>query len=486
MKFILLSSALAAVATAAATDNNNNNTTNKIEWETCPEEYPPELQCGKMQLPIDHDNSTLGNFTLHMVRVPCLAGNDTSACPNSLFFNFGGPGVATIPGFLTDPANGLFGNLREKYALIAPDFRGTGQSNPVRCDGKLMNQRPANDTVEGLAAYNKALGESCLRLTGPLFYHVDAISVVRDLDQMRQALGDDKFNYYGLSYGTVYGPLYAERFPNKVGKIVIDGNIAHSQDDTSLMMTGAATVENSINRFSNWCSTDPECALHGEDAASVLDKVAEAADKKPIPAPGCSKPDGKSCRPNVTADELIFQVKGSFGDGQKGWPDLAEAIKNARDGNATALSLELQEEPVSTDSEVPIACVDGWGEDQRSAERNRDGRLVVARALYPHSRGVHDIYNWQKQCIGWPAPVKYQRRRPNITSSVPPVLIINKLHDASTSSAWAIELRKQIPSAINVFRDSDGHDAINGEEMQQVVEDYYLRKLPKDMQVFST
>ncbi|MFC7713214.1 alpha/beta fold hydrolase [Nonomuraea recticatena] len=101
--------------------------------------------------------------------------------------------------------------------------------------------------------------------TGPLFDHVSSLSVARDLDALRAALGEGKLTYYGVSYGTIIGQLYAERFPQRVRALALDGNFDHSLGTAAYLDTAAVHAESSFDEFAAWCSRTPTCALYGRD-----------------------------------------------------------------------------------------------------------------------------------------------------------------------------------------------------------------------------
>ncbi|RDA89374.1 hypothetical protein CP532_6219 [Ophiocordyceps camponoti-leonardi (nom. inval.)] len=480
--------ALVTIAKAAAADCPESKTETDIRWVPCPADYAPEFECGKLQVPIDYDNKSSGHFDLSMLRLPCV-DNGTSTCQGSLFFNFGGPGGSAMEEISRELDDVTSEKLRKAFSIIGPDMRGVGQSHSVKCDMEILNRRVSLNVtnekeVEQLAAYNKELGESCANLTGPLFYHVDTISAARDLDQIRQALGEEKLNFYGVSYGTQLGSQYAALFPDKVGRMVLDGNLAHSQTvAVDNMMTEAATFENSFNRFTEWCKNSTDCALQGEDVAVIFDGLVDKSMIEPLAAPGCER-SGK-CQKDVTTNDLLEGVQGFLSSGTEDWPKISQSIKEARDGNATLLSAPFLDD--SSASFLAITCLDGFGIGLEEAKRMAVARLLAARSLTPRSRGFNGITSAQLQCMGWPAPVKNPLQRLKVEASVPPILLVNALHDSSTSVMWAVQLREQIPSAISVFRDGDGHGSYNGGETQDVMDAFLLgEETPEDMTILQT
>ena len=126
--------------------------------------------------------------------------------------------------------------MLSKFDLIGFDPRGVNHSNAVTCytdpgdrDEYLYGTYDAAYGTQGwvdeLTEREKDYAAACAENTGPLLGHIDAASVARDMDVIRAVLGDDKINYLGYSYGTYLGTMYAELFPEKVGKMVLDGAV---------------------------------------------------------------------------------------------------------------------------------------------------------------------------------------------------------------------------------------------------------------------
>ncbi|MYU18755.1 alpha/beta fold hydrolase, partial [Streptomyces sp. SID8361] len=133
----------------------------------------------------------------------------------SLIFNFGGPGgsgVSSLPGFAD-----AYDTLRSRYDLVSFDPRGVGESAGVTCQSD--KEIDASDSIDGTpdddAEVKAAMADArefikgCEKRSGKVLAHVDTVSAARDMDLMRQVLGDDKLSYFGISYGTELGGVYA-------------------------------------------------------------------------------------------------------------------------------------------------------------------------------------------------------------------------------------------------------------------------------------
>ncbi|EFR02664.1 proteinase [Nannizzia gypsea CBS 118893] len=415
------------------------------DWGLCPSAYPASLECGQLRVPINHEKPEVDSFiTLGVTR--SRATSSTGRRLGNLIVDPGGPGVSEISKFVTHREGELVSQrLMEFYDIIAMDPRGVGASNPIQCDVDLFNQRvpiyvESQSDFDSLMYWNKALGESCANLTGPSFQYLDTISVAKDLDLLRQL-----------------GSQYAELFPGRVGRMVLDGIVDHSQRKVSNFMTGSTTTEDTFNAVARWCNTTSECALYHRDVPALFDELVDNANMKPIPAPGCHghAVDGAptACRPDVTGYEIIDNSKPLLSL-QSRWVLWSKALLEALNGNATLLStplLTFNVFPITEDyslfADRAIVCQDWLRLSGPRASKDLIARFKVARALAPHTRGISEM---------------------------------SGIH---TGVEWAIGLREQMPTAVNIFRNGFGHTSykLHG-KTQRVIDEYLIEgKMAEDL-----
>jgi pimeloyl-ACP methyl ester carboxylesterase len=483
-----------------------------ISWAECPSDILAGVDCGSVEVPLAYEpgNSTSahGNetVTLFLARLNATGiANDTNTAGNesreALFFNPGGPGVAPslLVAFGQVVANlGFSSDVRERYDIIGLDPRGVGKSSPVKCDPKIFNERIktfVNNTssYKALRKHNRRLGESCANLTGPLIDHLDATHVAKDHELVRRALGTKKFNYLGISYGSLYGQEYISLFPESVGRLALDGLIDHSQSEIATLLTEATAYEATLNKFFQWCDTNTTCALHGNDTKKAWDTVLSRADSKPIPAPGCDN----TCHSNVTGEDIRYNAQSflQFVDFSfsSNWGDLGDALVQALSGNATLLSSPLATDEISAGidgspiSYLAIGCQD-WSHRGRSFE-DIELRLQAIRPFAPRTLGATQTYYYQSGCLNWPANTTlHQVSLPDSTDDAPPVLLVQSVYDPSCSIAWANGLREQLASGISITRNGTGHTShfLLG-ETRDVIDKYLATgEMPKDGSVYQT
>lgn len=433
----------------------------RIAWHGCGPEQPANLQCGELSVPLDYDHPHGAKITLGFNRLPAA---DPAHRVGSLIINPGGPGGAGSFTIAVEAAGGHLWNpaLHERFDMIGMDPRGVGTSTPIQCDPDVYNQLvslfPSTEAqFDQLASWARAFGRSCLERTGPLLRHVDTRSVARDMEALRRALGDGKLNFLGLSYGAHLGSAYAELYPKRIRTMALDAIANHSVSVNTLFSDAAATYEDTLNRFAAWCAQTSSCPLHGRDVLALFDSVVQRADQQPIPAPECA--DG-SCRPTVTGGEirmnalfLLLAKEGVPAIGLPAWNDFAIALARADQGDASRFSFQLATSPLEF-AGLAINCAD-YPPEVVTYE-DFVAKTLLGRVVAPHTQGASEAWLGILACMRWPVPVTYLPHSIMVRGA-PPILLVGSTHDPETNYVWAHELRNQMPSAVLLTRDGDGH-----------------------------
>ncbi|KAK4944652.1 hypothetical protein LTR10_016086 [Elasticomyces elasticus] len=496
MRTFALTTLLFVVGNAASFSYNkdvlNGTTLFQIQWSNCTTNDPPNLDCGQIQVPLDWSQPDGEQITLGISRVK--ATGSSSSRVGSLIFNPGGPGSPATE-FCEYQAAGtpVFSKaISEHFDIICPDPRGVGTSSPISCDPGLWNQKqslfPQSEAeFAEMVKHNKAFGQSCLDLSGGVFSHVDTTSVAEDMEAIRIALNDGKLNWLGVSYGTQIGAQYAELYPKNIRAMALDGNTDHSPSEVYILTAESSTYENELDRFFEWCNQNQSCAFHGQNVAQIFDDLVAKADKTPIPAPGClptaDTAAASTCFPNVTGEDIRFNVQGSltykYGSAFPGggWLELGIVLNETLNGNATALSSAMAN--MGKNSTVwqglAVGCLD-WAHSTTTFAQNVY-KQQLGSAIAPHTKGASQSYRYQTRCIGWPATVVNPPHVLNQTAMklAPPILLVNSNHDPETSYVWAQNLQTQIPSAVLVTRNGDGHGSlVLGGQASAVIDGYLV------------
>lgn len=464
---------LLILASAAAADDAYTHP--KLTW-TAPcahgldSKFPAGVECGSLTAPIDYAHPNEGSFNLAIFRLKAKTNGTKSL--GSLFYNTGGPGGAASSWFEAMKKGGQIWSdkMLASYDLVGVDPRGMGYSNPIQCDPDIFNAKPQlldAGSDAGFArtlAFNKAFGNSCLKKTGKLVQFMDAVSTAKDFELVRQALGSgaDKFHYYGMSYGTVLGQTYAELYPNRVGRMVLDGAVDRRSTGIDTVMTEAITYQATVEKFFEWCETDESCAFHGQDVRGIYANL--TATGNVIPANCTTAP----CKSEVTGEDIIANMQPVLVTqdplpvlGLPGRVYLSELLAQAVQGNATMLSTRLARANSSYDTAryayYAVACQD-YGTPLHTAGDVR--RVLNVGASLTLNKGVCEFLDIAITCIGWPTPLTNPPGRALDAAriaQVPPVLIVNAFFDPETSAAWAAGLREQIPNAVSLWRNGTGH-----------------------------
>ncbi|SDD30263.1 alpha/beta hydrolase [Streptomyces prasinopilosus] len=278
----------------------------KLDWAACPApsaaqgggEKPEDLpdgtkwQCATMKAPLDYAKPDGRTIDIALVRAK-TAEDSGEGRIGSLVFNFGGPGGAGVP-TLPALAGEEYLELHKRYDLVSFDPRGVGNSAGVQClDDKAMDAWLAQDSTPDDAAEEKALtvggslyARACKSRSGGVLEHVGTQEAARDLDLMRHVLGDDKLNYFGISYGTQLGGVYAHLFPKNVGRTVFDAVVDPTEGFAANLLDQTEGFESALQNFLKDCVKQDECFFEGKDPArgeKEITELLESLDTKPLP-----------------------------------------------------------------------------------------------------------------------------------------------------------------------------------------------------------
>ncbi|MFD7153691.1 alpha/beta hydrolase [Kribbella sp. NPDC059898] len=452
--------AVVPTGTAAAAES--------LSWKEC---RPGAVeQCATLTVPLDWSRPSGPTTKVFVAKVPA---KDQRHKLGALFFNPGGPGGAGGSIFAAGLADAVLPQFRDRYDLVSFDPRGTGSSSQLDCGPVLRRGVPVFPKTKAqyvaLVASSRATGEQCLKQHGDLMRNLDTRTVAHDMDAIRAALGESKFNYIGLSYGSYLGTLYAQQFPQRVGRMVVDGIVDHKQDPDKFMLDEAKVMEDGFNRFAAWCAKETACALHGQNVGAVWDRTVAKADKAPLTSP----------RGPVNGDVIrmalpsLLPLTSMVSDN---WPALATALAQAAKGDGTDFAnISYVGDPET--AYAAVSCMDLPGELRGYADAR--ARLALAKAVAPRVGAAVEGWAITAACAGWPIPPSNPWQATPVHSA-PPILITSTLHDPSTPVVNARSLARQIDNSRLLTADTFGHTAyFNSACARDRITDYLLEgKLP--------
>ncbi|MET8295198.1 alpha/beta hydrolase [Streptomyces sp. NPDC005180] len=300
----------------------------KPAWAPCPApsaaqgggKAPGEgWECATMKAPLDYAEP--GGETLDVALIRKKA-TDAGKRLGSLVYNFGGPGasgVRTLP-----HAADEYGKLGAVYDLVSFDPRGVGGSAPVVClDDKALDEGPGPSGDDPLAPV-RTYTQACRRNADKVLPHVGTADTARDMDLLRQVLGDPKLNYFGISYGTQLGGVYAHLFPKNVGRTVFDAVVDPSADELHAGLGQAKGFQQALEhameycreKYAAQCPTGAGAAEGNQRISELLEKL----DKDPAPTRGGRK---------LTSDVALTGIAATLYD-KRTWDYLVQSLAELR------------------------------------------------------------------------------------------------------------------------------------------------------------
>lgn len=398
-----------------------------------------DLECATVAVPLDYANPAGPTTPIAIARRPAANPADTRGV---LLVNPGGPGGSGIE---LVQAGVLPREVTDRFDVIGFDPRGVGDSTGLQCPlgpetPYLADPDPGDPADE--AATNAAVDRydaACGQRYGDLLPHLGTRNVARDMDRIREALGEERINYLGFSYGTSIGQTYAQLFPTRLRAIVLDGVVDVTKP--GLDSAQAESFENSLRQFDAACRADPTCPVRA-DPIGTLDRVRARVSAAPLPVAGTSP---------LSAGLLEIGVVYPLYS-QESWPQLAQALAAADrgDGGPMRSLATAYFRGSNSDTYNAVTCLDNaWPTEDEQ---------VLAAARVTESRAPHfsgNVLVSGLTCADWPAP--QQPLTPLENYAGPPMLIIGTTNDPATPYQNSVALSQRLPgSALLTYR-GEGH-----------------------------
>ncbi|QDY77949.1 alpha/beta hydrolase [Streptomyces qinzhouensis] len=275
----------ATAAPAAAQTQPTRQAQQTPDWKGCGPELPAGAECATLELPLDYREPTGPTIDVEISR---RTADAPALRRGILLLNPGGPSGPGL-GMPWEPAAPLPKAVTDRYDVIGFDPRGVGRSTPLTCEVPSEQRKEARPyrsaTFQRDVAETRAVAEKCRAKYGDSIRHFNTRNTARDMDAIRAALGEQKINYLGYSYGTYLGAVYSELFPHRSDRMVLDSAVDPDlvwQKDTHLYAT---EVERAFTRWTKWAARNADRYHLGNTPARVSRtfwKIVEQADRKPV------------------------------------------------------------------------------------------------------------------------------------------------------------------------------------------------------------
>ncbi|WP_443033419.1 alpha/beta hydrolase [Streptomyces sp. ACA25] len=473
----------------------------RLEWESCgaPTELqgegqpPGELddgtpwQCAELTVPLDW--SEPGGDTIDLALIRAESSSRDGNRVGSLVFNFGGPGASGV--FTMPLVSEDYASLRTGFDLVSFDPRGVGESAGVVCfDGEqqdAVDQEHGSlpQTPEDEAALEKLDEQyiaACEENSGDVLPHVTTTNTARDLDLLRHVLGDTKLHYFGISYGTELGGVYANLFPERVGRAVLDAVVDPTGNLLEQSLQQAEGFQLALENYMADCAgQDPEGCPTGsgpEEGNEILAGLLAGLAEEPLPTE-----DDRDLTQTLAVTGIAAALYS-----EETWPYLTTALELALEGRGDVLLLFADAYNGRGDdgtysnqnaAHVAIRCADSSaGLDRTAVDEHRDEFLAASPVF-------GEFLVWSLTgCDGW--PVEGESDNPEVSAEgSSEILLIATTGDPATPYAGAERMQQELGEGVGILLtyDGEGHGAYNGTDpcITEAVDEYLLAGMvPKD------
>ncbi|SEL62941.1 alpha/beta hydrolase [Nonomuraea pusilla] len=431
----------------------------KVAWGPCPKEggqlQLADVECASVRVPLDYRNPGGRSISVAINRVKAKVASGPEHL-GTLVVNPGGPGASGRK-LAALVSAGLPNGLGERYDVVGLDPRGVGGSQPsLHCvDPDAYYRAPRPDAVPQDAAEERTLldrakhyATRCGQQWGWFLPYLTTENSARDLDVVREALGEEKISYLGYSYGTYLGAVYATLFPDRVDRMVMDSTV----DPTAVWYRANLAQDRAFERrhhdFLAWTAKNNAVYHLGATPGQTSEAYYAMRDRLR------SRPAGGVVGPSELDDTFTMA-----GYSDRLWPELAAAWSAyRRRGDAKPL-VDAFNKHGKTDLEDENGYAVYLGVQCRDAAWPRSWPKWRADMTRLHHRAPFMTWPnawFNAPCLFWPTPggtpVKVQG-----APSLPPTLMIQSRRDAATPYEGALTMRRLFPKARMVVEEGGNH-----------------------------
>lgn len=400
-----------------------------LSWQLCSaiakgwDSDDQRTECALVPVPLDYADPAGPKIDIAVSRVKA-----TGAKTGAVLLNPGGPGQSglTMPRTI---AASRAGGIGVHHDLVGFDPRGVGYSADLPCDVDFPEPVPDQDKAREAAERAAAANQACVAAHPGFVRNLTTPTIARDMDLIRQALGEDKIGYYGVSWGTALGAQYRSLFDDHVDKMLLDSvmppelSVAEMDDDQ------ATAGENTFHEFASWIARYDAVYHFGTTEPVVAKALLDLRDQH-----------------GATVNDMLANPR-------REWAGLAKQLAAIRDGGAAATrkTLGWDGEPQAFNHFQQTALLCNESPSPRDFETvwqhrlDRMNRLPVA--------GGYGVY--EQLCVGWPLAA-----RPwSFEKGTSPLQLVGHLYEPVTPIGWALRMRDQIGGTLMTVED-DVHGSL--------------------------
>jgi pimeloyl-ACP methyl ester carboxylesterase len=419
-------------------NSDSDSSADQIEWQSC-----DSFDCATVEVPLDYDEPDGDTIEVSVLRVPA-----TGDRIGALFVNPGGPGgIATD--FAAQAAYILPEEITEHFDIVGVDPRGTGASE-IDCGGDFAELYGVDYSIDSdedrevLLDVSQEYVDGCNSKVGAdVLAHMGTNDVARDMDTVRELMGDDQMNYLGISYGTAIGQAYADLFPDKVRAMILDAVVEIGPSGADIAKTQAVGFERALDAFAADCDSNSDCPL-APDALAKVDELMAKVEQEPIPA------EPRDLGPGDLSIGMAFPLYS-----ESYWPDLADAVDDALRGDGSAM-VQLADDYLgiaSFDVYFAVNCLDfAWPDTPE--ELLADGAEAATTA--PHFGPP--IVNDYVRCAMW--PVEAEPLEASAAEGAPPILVVSTTNDPATPYENGVNTAERLENGVLLTYEGEGHGAV--------------------------
>ncbi|MEU8899424.1 alpha/beta hydrolase [Nocardia sp. NPDC048505] len=437
----------------------------------------PALECASAQVPLDYDDPEGERAQIALLRLPA-----TGEAEGSLLIDPGGPGgsgtgfiASTVPLWQANPVN-------ERFDIVGFDPRGIGSSTPaldcytdaeydtgaVPRFGVVYDVTSAGQAAELAARCAAASGSANLANAG-------STNVVRDMDILRAALGDDQLTYLGYSYGSELGAMYAATYPERVRAIVLDGAVAPDLTAREFRLSQFRGLQARFDDLAALCARSRDCVL-GSDPRAANDRLREIV--RPIIANPAPTTSGRT----VSVWDVYLGISGGLYAETK-WPDVISALTALEAGRGDEM-LALRDTfyaraadgayGMDFDTNIAVRCMDS---PRLSPEQTTALAREIGRAAPMFDLDVFTARSFHSECAAWPAPPTRAEPWLSVPADLPATLVVSTTGDPATPHEGGIAMARALGgSLLTVAGKQHGAYLLGGSKcVDETVNAYLLR-----------